>query len=56
MESIESEQIEVTETEPFLGPLDIILLVILLAAAAWWLLKNKKSNDDSSSARSYSIQ
>uniref|UniRef100_A0A1B0DP66 NADPH--cytochrome P450 reductase n=2 Tax=Phlebotomus papatasi TaxID=29031 RepID=A0A1B0DP66_PHLPP len=56
MESIESEQIEVTETEPFLGPLDIILLVILLAAATWWLLKNKKNNDDSSSARSYSIQ
>uniref|UniRef100_A0A1L8E0M8 NADPH--cytochrome P450 reductase n=1 Tax=Nyssomyia neivai TaxID=330878 RepID=A0A1L8E0M8_9DIPT len=56
MESIESEQIEVTESEPFLGPLDIVLLVILIGAAAWWLLKNKKSNDESSSARSYSIQ
>uniref|UniRef100_A0A1B0GK97 NADPH--cytochrome P450 reductase n=2 Tax=Lutzomyia longipalpis TaxID=7200 RepID=A0A1B0GK97_LUTLO len=56
MESIESEQIEVTESEPFLGPLDIVLLVILIAAAAWWLLKNKKSNNESNSARSYSIQ
>ncbi|GAB0090542.1 NADPH--cytochrome P450 reductase [Sergentomyia squamirostris] len=56
MESLEPEQIEVTESEPFLGTLDIILLLALLGAAAWWLLKNKKTNDDNNGARSYSIQ
>lgn len=53
---MESEKIEVAESEPMLGIVDIILLAVLIAGGAWWFLKSKKKKEEISNAKSYSIQ
>lgn len=51
-----TETQEISQDEPFLGTIDIILLIALVIGGGYWLLFRRNRREERPAARSYSIQ